>query len=438
MRAIKARVIALVLAVAGLITLFGCGSILDDETWSVSPHLEPSASPAGGMTEAGTYDEIEDCILDLILARDDKEKIFRVNINYDGNVQSDIDRACNEIPKYNPIGAYAVSEMVGTVKQIISYYEVELSIAYKDVTKEQLQSIITVTNESDLNYKLLVLLGQYARSFTVLAYGVSLTEEEAREHVTRLYYDNPRDIVIMPVTTVDFYPKFGTDRIIAYTFGYQNETSTLEAMGQYLKDAVRDITDSVLGADAQNVLLLLAQRVMEMTKYDEETAAGEYSNQNQSATAYGALINGSAVSEGYAMAYKALCDQLGIDCTVVFGKYKGAVHAWNIVGLDGYYYHVDVSNCDLYGLDTAFLKNDDDMKDDYVWDTDAYEACDGPITYSGDEASTPAAVTTSSATVTHEAKPEPSDEASADNTTTNETPTASETPAASETTAPAD
>ena len=81
------------------------------------------------------------------------------------------------------------------------------------------------------------------------------------------------------------------------------------------------------------------------------------------------------------MAYKALCDQLGIDCTVVLGQYKGAIHAWNIIELDGHYYHVDVSNCDLYGLDTAFLKNDDEMKDDYVWDTDVYEVCDGPITY---------------------------------------------------------
>ena len=100
------------------------------------------------------------------------------------------------IPKYNPVGAYAVLEMVGTVKQIISYYEVELSIAYKDVTKEQLQSIMTVTNESDLDYKLLVSLGQYARSLTVLAYGIVMTEEEARKHVTSLYYDNPKDIVI--------------------------------------------------------------------------------------------------------------------------------------------------------------------------------------------------------------------------------------------------
>ncbi len=430
MRAIKARVIALILAGAGLATLFGCGSILDDETWSVSPAFEPSASPVGGVMEAGTYDEIEDCILDLIVSRDDKEKIFRVNINYDGDVQRDIDKACNDIPKYNPVGAYAVLEMVGTVKQIISYYEVELSIAYKDVTKEQLQSIITVTNESDLDYKLLVSLGRYARSLTVLAYGIGMTEDEARKLVTSLYYDNPRDIVIMPVTTVDFYPKFGTDRIMAFTFGLRSEASTLEAMGQSLKDAVRDITDSVLGADAQNVLLLLAQRVMEMTKYDEETAAGEYSNQNQSATAYGALINGSAVSEGYAMAYKALCDQLGIDCTVVLGQYKGATHAWNIVGLDGYYYHVDVSNCDLYGLDTAFLKNDDDMKDDYVWDTDVYEVCDGPITYNG-AAATPAAVVTTSAAISYEAKPKSSDKASADNTSADETPTSSETTTAS-------
>ena len=380
MRAVKVRILALVLVVTALLSVYGCGSILDGDTLSITDHIEPSATSADGVLEAATYDQLKYCILSFI-RNHDKDGLIRV-YSYDGDVQSDVDLACTEIPKDDPLGAYAVSEMVGTVKQIVSRYDIEVYIAYKDVTQEQLDGIITVSNARDLDYRLEFILGDYVPYLTALMYGFDLAEEDALDSVSRIYYDNPRDIVMLPVTTVDFYPKYGNDRIIEFTFGYRYEPSTLAAMEQSLKDSVRDIADSVLGEDAMQVLMLLAQRVMETTEYDEETSAGvDYSNQNISATAYSALINGKAVSEGYAMAYKALCDELGIECTVVIGKYDGALYAWNIVGLEDNYYHIDVSNCDLSGLDAAFLKNDDYMKTDYTWDTDAYNVCDGPLSY---------------------------------------------------------
>ncbi len=381
MRALKSRATVLLMTAAALLALYGCDTILDGETMSISPHMESTASPSVGFMEAETYDEIKDCMLSLILEHK-PENTFRVNISYEGDVQNDIDRACYEIPRDDPIGAYAVSEMVGTVKQIISYYEVELSIAYTDVTKEQLENIVTVSTARDLDQLLLSELGEYARSFTALVYGVEMTEKDARDSVSRLYYENPGDIVMVPVTTVDFYPKYGSDRIIKYTFGYRYEASTLQEMEQLLKDAVLDMAGSAAGDDGMLVLLTLAQRLMDSAVYDEETAAGgDYSNQNVSATAYSALISGSAVSEGYAMAFKALCDKLGVECTVVIGRYAGALHAWNIVGLEGNYYHIDVCSCDRFGLETAFLKNDTEMGADYEWDTDAYPVCDGPLSY---------------------------------------------------------
>ncbi len=381
MRTVKRQTAVLLLIVTALLPLCGCSSILDGEMMSISPHVEPSPTATDGVMRAETYEEIKECMHSFILARDDRE-IFRV-YSYDGDVQNDVNRACSEIPKNDPIGAYAVSEMVGTVKQIVSYYEVEVFIAYKDVTKEQLESIINVSSAQELDMMLAYTLGEYTPSMTALAYGIELTESDALESVRQLYYENPGNIVMLPVTTVDFYPKLGSDRIIEYTFGYLYEASTLEAMEEALKDSVREIAEYVNVSESDNMqmLLMLARRLMESTEYDAETAAGDYSNQNTFATAYSALINGKAVSEGYAMAYKALCDELEIDCTVVIGEYAGALHAWNIVKLEDDYYHVDVSNCDLIGLDAAFLKNDAEMKTDYMWDTDAYPICDGPLSY---------------------------------------------------------
>ena len=41
-------------------------------------------------------------------------------------------------------------------------------------------------------------------------------------------------------------------------------------------------------------------------------------------TAYSALVNASANSEGLAFAYVELCRQLGIDCRIVYGCTKRA------------------------------------------------------------------------------------------------------------------
>lgn len=58
--------------------------------------------------------------------------------------------------------------------------------------------------------------------------------------------------------------------------------------------------------------------------------------------AYGALVTGKAVCEGYAKAYKKIMDALGIECIIVANN----THGWNMVKIDGKYYHVDVTSDD--------------------------------------------------------------------------------------------
>ena len=53
--------------------------------------------------------------------------------------------------------------------------------------------------------------------------------------------------------------------------------------------------------------------------------------------AYGALINGSGVCESYAEAFKLLCDNSGIPCSIMVSN----SHEWNYVKMDGDWYYVD-------------------------------------------------------------------------------------------------
>ncbi len=85
-------------------------------------------------------------------------------------------------------------------------------------------------------------------------------------------------------------------------------------------------------------------------------------------TAYGTLVNRISVCEGYALAYKYLLNQVGIECLMV--KSEAMNHAWNLIQLNGKYYQVDVTwddpTWDLIGRarhkymfrsDTAFVNN---------------------------------------------------------------------------------
>ncbi|MGN0643027.1 MAG: transglutaminase domain-containing protein [Huintestinicola sp.] len=76
-------------------------------------------------------------------------------------------------------------------------------------------------------------------------------------------------------------------------------------------------------------------------------------------TIYGALVDGYAQCEGYAFAFDYLCMLADIDCFTVSGTNpEGELHAWNMVKLDGKWYHVDCTWDDpiLDPPDTEFIR----------------------------------------------------------------------------------
>ena len=377
----KARIVAVALCLAALFALPGCSSILDDSVTEVTAHEKPTAASPEKVIEAGSYEELKARARDFIKARAETGVVHVSLSKYGGDISQDISRACTEIMTDDPYGAYAVLNMTGTSQKIVSYYEVVFTIDYNsEVTKKQLESIIQVPTLRYLKSVLQDKLTSYALSLTILTTNLPLTEEDKDAMVQEIYYENPMEIVMMPIPTVKFYPQDGTDRIADFKFGYSRyEPGTLIAMSEDLRDMTRRFAGSVTGKDDGAILLSLCQKLMGSVEYDDALAeSGDYSTQNIVATAYGALINGSAIGEGYAMAYKALCDELGYDCDVVIGTLDGKPHAWNIIEFGSDYYHVDTSMCDVEGLDAAFMKNDTEMQERYSWDRAKYTACSGP------------------------------------------------------------
>lgn len=148
------------------------------------------------------------------------------------------------------------------------------------------------------------------------------------------------------------YPKIFYSVTFSYKY-YENSTFVIFCP-EYLfeKSKIKDHIQAMearvkkLGRQAEKLSdkekeLYIHDFIVQNVKYDK--LKKEYSHE-----IIGALGNGVAVCEGIAKAVKVLCDELNIWCVIALAdnnpqkgiKYR---HAWNIVKIDGKYYHLDAT-----------------------------------------------------------------------------------------------
>ncbi|MEK3978662.1 DUF5050 domain-containing protein [Psychrobacillus sp. FSL K6-2836] len=94
--------------------------------------------------------------------------------------------------------------------------------------------------------------------------------------------------------------------------------------------------------------------------------------------AYGALINKVAVCDGYTKSMALLLNKVGVQTIQVTGSGNGGNHSWNMVKIDGQYYHVDTTWDDPIPNKPEsvhynyFLKNNKQLKVNHQWNETAY------------------------------------------------------------------
>jgi len=114
--------------------------------------------------------------------------------------------------------------------------------------------------------------------------------------------------------------------------------------------------------------------IVSNTTYGTKTKASPHS-------AYALLFEGQAVCQGYALSAYKMLEQAGLETKYVVGYVNGnEAHAWNMVKVDGKWYHLDTTWNDplpnRIGASSYdyFLVTDTQLKKDHSWITANYPA----------------------------------------------------------------
>nr|WP_295683532.1 stalk domain-containing protein [uncultured Lachnoclostridium sp.] len=161
------------------------------------------------------------------------------------------------------------------------------------------------------------------------------------------------------------------------------ETLKKQAKGEKAKKAAQEILAKIITPD--------------MTDLEKVIAVNDYLIQNTTYTSgdysiYGPILDGTGVCQGYAFSAELLLNMAGVNCTRIQGYagigskeltndildalgYMGNLHEWNLVEIDGNWYHLDITFSDgtVNGEESFqnayqyFLLSDTEISDDHIW-----------------------------------------------------------------------
>lgn len=188
---------------------------------------------------------------------------------------------------------------------------------------------------------------------------VKVSEDELKTILFSIIYDNSNIFWLSGNYTYYDYSDY-IELVPEYKYN-KNEANKIAIR---LENKINDIISEIpIYATDYEKELYLHDYICDNTTYDESTF------QNGGDTAHSSLLDGKSICEGYARAMQILLDTVGIDNYLVIGDgTSGGVtepHMWNIVEIDGYNYHLDVTWDDGVFDDTDgyFYFN---VTDDYI------------------------------------------------------------------------
>ena len=172
-----------------------------------------------------------------------------------------------------------------------------------------------------------------------------------------------------------------------------NDTYKIEST-LAISDAYKSGDDSKLDEKEKEVLIAASAVIDEVIKDDmsdleKEMAIYDWIRKNVafddgmmtvvndtsiSGTPYGALINKKAVCVGYATTFRLFMQMMDIECKVCHSTDR--IHSWDLVKIDGHWYHVDIYS-DVDSVAYAHFNLDDTlMGASQEWDREYFPAAD--------------------------------------------------------------
>ena len=193
-----------------------------------------------------------------------------------------------------------------------------------------------------------------------------IPEEDIFIAFTAYRYDNPGDFWL----SESFSSGRSNNTTVIRLSSYYSPQELVQKQSEF-NSKVNDIISPLAGGISEYDLeLYFHDYIIDNCQYDFDAA--EYVNSDElgdkyaeSFTAYGALINGRAICQGYTEAMGYLLSCVGIESSQITGKSQEGNHIWNSVKIDGDWYQLDVtwddtdslsSNHDYFNITTDELE----------------------------------------------------------------------------------
>lgn len=185
--------------------------------------------------------------------------------------------------------------------------------------------------------------------------------------------ENMKDIIRQALHEDD-YTAYVLDSY-AYTLrSWGNKsTATIEARYRETAEQTAQVNEKVKSVLAEILKPGMNDHEKIKAIHDWVVTNVEYDQSLTYYTAYHAIALGKAVCQGYSLLGYRMLQEAGFDALIAEGSVNTGEHAWNMVKLDGVWYHLDLTWDDPVGATDDkirygyYLKTDDELRRDHSW-----------------------------------------------------------------------
>ncbi len=349
-------VILLCLCLSGC-DYFGGGSYI---------HVEERLPQGDGSNSqnvtAGSYQELFDALVEMV-EKGTTQQIISVEQYDKEHLQEDLPRVTEEICQTNPIAAYAVEEIVCTIGTTGGVESLSVEVRYLH-DKSEIRKIISVADNSEATDAIAAALNGCEAG--VVLYIEDYAEVDFTQIVEDYAFFYPEQVMEQPQVNVSIYPESGVSRVVELKFSYSTSRESLKNMQNQVSPVFRSAVLYVSGDAAQHEKFSQLYSFL-MERYD-------YTVESSITPAYSLLRHGVGDCRAFATVYAAMCRQAELTCITVSGSRNGESWYWNMICIDGVYYHLDLLSSAEAGA-ISILGDNQIRESGYIWDFDAYPVC---------------------------------------------------------------
>jgi len=381
---LKDHIPALTLLLAGGLLLSGCSSMLERSYSSTVTHVDYAVMEDDAVLRAESYQGLVNSILYYVK---EHSPVGSIRLYQDaGDVEADLERACQEVMEQDPLAAYTVRELTYRHTRVLTYYEVDVNIAYRH-TAAEVEAIRSVSGLPDLRVELerMVAEGQEHAVFSTFYF--SGDKDLVDQLILLAWYGQPTRCFSAGGAPLEWdvtlYPESGERRMVEITASWDTTSDQAADYERRLEAAAEEL----LNANPPAGMDYTGAELVGLVK----AAAGPYDDGGAN-TALAALSGMPTSDIGRLLAMEYLCQRVGVEVFPVVEE-DDPSRLWLILATaDGYRHLLPQSLRGNDGAETEGFRvyTDEELSalGDYTWSPILYPACGDGV---GDRSAPPEA-----------------------------------------------